>query len=127
MSKVLDATCVGGIVKVGALPVPGTTILSEGIGASSGLLILDEDKKTYIAKTSPDLDSTLSNVIDSLDTLSEALNKIATTLTSIGANMTGPTTAPPGTLAADVAEIVIKATALDTIKVQLETLQEELK
>lgn len=127
MSKVLDATCVGGIVKVGALPVPGTTILSEGIAASQGLLILDGDKKTYIAKTSPDLDSTLSKVIDSLDTLSSALNQIATTLTSIGANMTGPTTAPPGSLATDVAQIILKATALDTVKAELETLQEALK
>lgn len=127
MSKVLDATCVGGIVKVGALPVVGATILSEGVGASEGLLILDEDKKTYIAKTSPDLEDTISNLIDSLEKVSEAINQIATTLTSIGAGMTGPTTAPPPSLATDVAQLILKATAIDTIKTQLETLSEELK
>jgi hypothetical protein len=109
MSKVLEAICVGGVVTSEGVPVPAADILSEGVGASSGVLILDRDLAKYIAKTSPDLKSTL-------EILSSALTTIATSLTSIGAGMTGPTTAPPPTLAVDVAQITLAVTELDALK-----------
>ncbi len=127
MSKVLSATCLAGVVKVGLLPVPEAIILSEGLGASTGVAVIDEDEVTYIAKTTPDLNSTLDQLIDSLDKIASTLNTIATSLTSIGAGMTGPTTAPPPTLAANVASIVTNAIAITAAQTQLEALQEVLK
>lgn len=109
MTKVIEASCVTGIVTAEGVPVTGTTILSGGVGESEGVLILEEDKKTYLANTTPDLKTTIEKVI-------AALNKIGTTLTSIGAGMTGPTTAPPGTLATDVLELTTIATELEVLK-----------
>ncbi len=109
MSKVLEASCVAGVVKVGALPVAGTTILSEGVAPSDGVLILDDGNKTYIPKTSPDLKTALTQMISAID-------KISSILTSIGTGMTGPTTAPPGTLAADIVTLTGYKTALETLK-----------
>lgn len=112
MSKALEASCVAGIVKVGQTPVPGATLLSEGIAPSEGILILEEDKATYLAKTSPDLKTTL-------DKVSSAITKISTILTSIGAAMTGPTTAPPPTLVSDVAELLATNVELIALKSSL--------
>jgi hypothetical protein len=78
-------------VKVGALPVPGAEILSEGVGESSGVVILDEDRKLYIAKTSGDLKTTLEKI-------SDALSQIAAALTAIDAKPPGPL--PPSPVAA---------------------------
>lgn len=108
MSRVIEATCQGNIVTAEGVPVPGTTILSEGVGQSEGILILDRDKRTYIPKTSPDLKQTLEKIV-------AGLNTIATTLESIGAGMTGPTTAPPPDLATNVAQIQQTATELQTL------------
>ena len=98
MAKVLAATCANGVVTYAGVNLSGVTILGEGVGASSGVLILDVDQVYYIPKTSPDLATTLQSLTD-------ALSKIASTMTDIGAGMTGPTTAPPPTLAASVAQI----------------------
>lgn len=113
MTKAIEATCIGGIVKVGVVPVLTAEILSEGIGASSGVLIMDEDRQAYVAKTSGDLKTTL-------DRVATALGQIASVLSSIGAGMTGPTTAPPPTLAAGVAQIT-------AIQAELAILKETLK
>lgn len=127
MAKALSATCSGGVVKVGNLTIPGVTVLSEGVGESSGLLIIEVDEPTYIALTTPDLKSTIEKAMDALEDVASVLNKIATTFTSIGAGMTGPTTAPPGTLAADVATIVSKATEITATRTALGTLKGALK
>lgn len=79
MSKVLDATCQNNKVTCEGSEVPNVTILSEGISASQGLLILEDDRKTYVSKTSPDLKAALSSIID-------ALTQIATALTAIDNN-----------------------------------------
>lgn len=109
MSKVLEATCAAGIVTSGGFPVVSATVLSQGIGPSTGFLILCEDAAYYVAKTSPDLDATLQQIIT-------ALTDVATALTAIGAGMTGPTTAPPPTLGVNVASITAAAAALTTLK-----------
>lgn len=127
MPKILNATCVGGVVKYGALPVQDVAIFSEGVGESAGLLILDKDLKAYMPKTTPDLKTTIEKISSSLDELSGVLTQIATTLTSIGAGMTGPTTAPPPTLAADVVQINLSGANLTAIKAELDTLKAGLK
>lgn len=127
MSKVLEAVVQGGRVKVGSLEIPGAIILSEAAGDSQGLLFLEEAGKFYVAKTSPDLKTTLEKTIDALAGAADALTKVSTTLTSIGAGMTGPSTAPPPTLATDVADITTKVAAINTAKSALNTLKGSLK
>jgi hypothetical protein len=113
MFKILEATCEEGVVSSEGVEVPGAQILGEGVGASSGALLLQGSERTYIPKTSPDLKQTLEKV-------AAALNTIAETLTSIGAGMTGATTAPPG-------DLVTKVTEIQGVATDLETLMEALK
>jgi hypothetical protein len=127
MNKILDATCEAGIVKVGPISVPDAVILSEGVGASTGILLIEEEESRYVANTTPDLKSAIESTIDALDKIASSLQTIATTLTSIGANMTGPTTAPPPTLAADVITIATNVTAINLEKTALTTLKGMLK
>ena len=112
MSKLLPATCENGVVTIEGKEVE-STILSQGKAASSGAAILDKGSSTYIA-------SNASDIADLITSLNDSLNKLVIILTSIGAGMTGPTTAPPPTLAADLAEIT-------AIVVELETKKEMLK
>lgn len=120
-AQILDATCVQSVVKVDTYPVQSAEILSEGQGQSSGVLIMFGEKAYYVPKASGDLKSTLENLVDTITTLNEALTKISTTLSSLGAAI--PTATPPPTLAADVAEIVSKVTALNAIKAEINTLK----
>jgi len=108
MSKVLEATCLANTVTSGGVPVEAA-VMSEGVGQSDGLLVLDKDEAYYLAKTSPDLKTTLEKLVSSL-------TKVTEVLTNIGAGMTGPTTAPPPTLAADVTEINTTIAELSTLK-----------
>jgi len=127
VSNAVAATVQSGVVKVGTLSVSDAIILSEGLGNSSGLLIMQGGVSYYLTKNSPDLKSTIEKTMDALEDLASVLNTIATTLTSIGAGMTGPTTAPPPTLAADVASIVSKATEITATRTALNTLKGALK
>lgn len=127
MSKILSAKVQGGVVKVGELVIDDAVIFSEGAANSDGVLMLDEDKQFYFAKTTPDLKTTLEQVSIALDKAATAITKISTTFTSVAAGMTGPTTAPPPTIAADVALLVTYSTAISAAKTQLDTLKGALK
>lgn len=112
MSKALDATCTAGVVLADGIPVIGATILSEGVGSSSGVLILDEDRQTYIGKTSGDLKIALEKI-------ASALSQIATALTTIDSK-------PAGTLApAPAAASAISA--ISAVQAELTALKEVLK
>lgn len=108
MSKTLNASCAAGVVTLNGAPVEAE-ILSEGVGESEGALILDKEKAFYIASNATDLKTTLEKI-------SDALTKVGETLTAIGAGMTGPTTTPPPTLAANVVEINLIVAELTTLK-----------
>lgn len=107
MSKAIAATCSGGIVKAGSLPVAGALVLSEGVGSSSGVLLLDEGRATYLAKTSEDLKATLEKI-------AAALSQIATALTAIDAKPVGTLPPAPGSAAAiaQITSIQAELTAL---------------
>lgn len=109
MSKAVEATCSAGVVKVEGIVVDDAEILSDGTGDSTGILIIDGEKSYYVATNSTDLKTAIENI-------SDALSQIATTLTSIGAGMTGATTAPPPGLGTDVTAINSKVTTLNTLK-----------
>ena len=127
MTKVLTATCEKGVVKVNGLPVPGAVILSEGVGASEGFVAIDLERAYYLARVTPDLATTLEKLIESLDTNAEALNKLVDIITSIGAGMTGPSTAPPPDLATDLLEVTQFSLDLTGISSELESLKEALR
>jgi hypothetical protein len=120
MSKMLEATCVGGVVTQGGAPVPGADVLSEGIGASTGVLLLDDDQAVYVAKISPDLKSTLDGLITALTSISSALNALNTatlvTTCPAGAGVAGP----PLVATSDIAVI-------NSTKAQLQFLRGVLK
>lgn len=127
MSKVLAASVQGGKVFVDELEIPDAVIFAEGAGDSEGILILEEFGKFYFANTAPDLKTTLDQLVIALEKTADAITKISTTFTAVGAGMTGPTTAPPPTLATDVAALVTYASAITSAKTQLNTLKGALK
>lgn len=87
MSKTLEATCEAGIVKIGTTPLPDAKKLSAGIGPSSGVAILDEDKQYYLANTTPDLKSVVEDLID-------LTTKLTTLIGSVNASLAGAASAP---------------------------------
>lgn len=128
MSKTITASCVGGIVTADGVPVPAAEVLSEGVGASEGLLVVDEEKAFYVAKTTPDLETTLTHLITALTQVKAALDqtvtglqKTGTTFTATFAGMLGPATAPPPTGPTGVADIVAAAAQVTAAATQIET------
>ncbi len=108
MSKALAATCEGGVVSVGELEVPSPVILSEGIAASSGVVVLDEgEAPIYIAKTSPDLKTTLQQIVT-------ALENVATALTALDAKPIGTLPPAPSSSSA-IAAITTAKSTLNTL------------
>jgi hypothetical protein len=128
MSKALAASCEGGVVTAGGVAVAGTEVQSEGVGASTGVLILDGEKRYYFPKGTPDLKTTLEQVIAALAQTKTALNQVASALTTIDAKPTGGTgSAVVATVAANVSAINTAATAVDTAKEALNTLKGALR
>ena len=81
LSSIVAGNCVAGVVKIGAFPVPGATVLSNGVGASSGVVALDGPDATYIASNATDiaaLISSLGDVIDKIITIVTGLDGIST-------------------------------------------------
>ncbi len=112
--RLLEATCIAGLVTAEGLPILGATILSEGVGSSSGILLLqDDDGKIYIAKTSGDLKTTLEQ-------LSTALGQLTSALGTLDAKPVGGTgSAPAPAVAGNITAITAAKTALDALKAAL--------
>lgn len=128
----LAASCENRIVKittpVGEIVVPDAEIMSDGVGPSVGLLLLDRSIVRYIPSSEEgDLKETLAETVAGLRKTVEAIQKIATMFTSVAAGMTGPSTAPPPTLPADVVALGSMATELSGIATELETLEGALR
>jgi hypothetical protein len=104
MIKVLQATCEGGVVTVEGQEITPDLILSEGVGASSGVLIIDADKSYYVAKTSPDLKSAITSLVAILD-------QAIVVLTTLDAGMV-----VPGGAAAGIATLTTLKTTFNTTK-----------
>jgi len=134
LSKVFSATCQSGIVKIGDLVVPGVELLSEGVAASTGILLIDEDKAYYFPTMSTDLKTTLEKLVVALTQVKTALDKTVDSLTAIdtaaplvtscGAGAGTATWVPVAT--ASITPIGTAATAIENVKTELETLLENL-
>lgn len=128
MSKMLEATCSAlGVVSAEGVPVPVAEVLSEGAQESSGVLLLEGEKAKYLTSNASDIKTTLSALVDLIEDISSNFTTIASTLTAIGAGMTGPTTAPPGTLATSVLAINNKVLELNAVMADLDDLKDALK
>lgn len=110
MAKILTATCVDGVVKVGDHVITPVVILTQGTESSGGLLIIDEDRATYIATNTTDIVELLSSIQSVLGTIASALT------TTVAATGSAPAIAA---VAIMVATINGAATSLGTQKVNL--------
>ncbi len=102
MSKAIAATCVAGIVTADGLPVPTAEKLSEGVAASTGVLVMQGQSQFYVAKTSGDL----KTVITQLNTI---LTNLVTVLTAHDSSL-------GSTQTATIALIAAANTTLTTLK-----------
>jgi hypothetical protein len=127
MSRILEATCVAGVVTAEGVPVPIAEIFSAGIAPSEGLLIMQDGKAFYITSNAEDIEATLDGVSDAITSLTATIAQLITTFGSFAAAMTGPTTAPPPTLAAELAVLTAKSVELTATKAALELLKAGLK
>lgn len=112
MSKILEASCVAGVVTSEGVPVPGATVLSKGVGSSEGLLLIQGSEKTYLTLQAADLETTIDKVITGLTKASDGLIAAGAALNGIAAG-TGVSTALAGT------QILTVITELTTLKGQL--------
>ena len=128
MSRIFEATCsAAGIVSIEGFSLTEVDVIGAGQAESEGIALIQGGKVFYIPSATSNLVDTIDQIISSLEAISEALNKVGTTFTTVGAGMTGITTAPPPTLPVDVAAITAKATELTAIVTELETLKGALK
>jgi len=105
--KIFNATCAAGVVLVDGLPVLACPILGEGVGASSGYVVMAEDQLVYLPKTTPDVKS----LIELIETLCDNISALTVTATSLGS----PTSTP------------INSASFVAVKTQLTALKAILK
>ncbi len=84
MSKILDASCVAGIVTVDSLPIPSANILSQGVKASTGKLLMDEEKADYFTSNATDIADLISNIGTVVDQIVLALTALDAVTVSPG-------------------------------------------
>jgi hypothetical protein len=136
MSKVLSASCDAGVVSVAGVPVPGVELLNEGLGSSTGILIVDAERAYYLTNPGNDLDVTLEKVIAALGKVTEGLGKAVDALTAIdtaayiitvtpGGAGAGGIPSPP-VAASDISGITAAAADIDALASELETLKGSL-
>jgi hypothetical protein len=105
--KIFDANCAAGIVLVDGLPVVGCSILGEGIGPSSGYLVMAENNLVYLPKTTPDV----KTLIQLVESLCDSISSLTVTTIALGSP-----TSPP-----------LNSAAFLIIKAQLAALKNTLK
>lgn len=100
MSKVLEASCVAGVVTCEGKPVEAT-ILSEGIGESSGALILQQALAIYLTSNATDIK-------ESIEALNSMITKITTVLTALDGALSSANTATIAQIVAENLEFGLK-------------------
>jgi len=105
--KIFDANCASGIVLVDGLPVVGCSILGEGIGPSTGYLVMAEDNLVYLPKTTPDV----KTLIGLLESLCDNISSLTVNTIALGS----PTSTP------------LNSAAFVSLKAQLIALKNTLK
>lgn len=127
MSKILAASAEAGVVTVEGFPIEIAQIISKGVGASTGVLLIQGEKAFYLPSNATDLETTLADTKSAIDKAVQAINQIATSLTTINAQFTANSLTPSPAVAAQVVAITGYSTELTAIGVEMETLKEALK
>ena len=105
--KIFNANCAAGIVTVNSLPVPNCPILGEGVGPSSGYVVMAENKVIYLPKTTPDV----KTLIGLIETLCTNIASLTVTTVALGS----PTSTP------------LNSASFVALKAQLTSLKTTLK
>lgn len=113
MSKVLEASCVAGVVRVQGFVIDNAIILSGGTGSSEGVLIVDEAAAYYVTANTSDLTATLEQVITALNQTVICLTSFDTRGFLISADAGVPS---PPAVAANISQVSAAATQLGLIK-----------
>jgi hypothetical protein len=120
MSKILEATCEDEVVTSNGVEVPMAEILSKGLGASSGALLIEGKKVWYITSSASDLEQTLDKLISVLGSIKSAIESFDSMVLTTTCPSGAGTTAPPTVAAGDITEI-------DGVISDLEELKDNLK
>jgi hypothetical protein len=73
LNKLIEATCLNGIVKDGDnAMIEGAEIQSEGVAQSSGFAFIEKGKVIYFTKTSGDLKTVIEKIISCLTIIETA-------------------------------------------------------
>lgn len=104
MSKILDASCEANLVTIDDLPVDGITILSKGVGASEGVVVLEKEVATYITSNASDIE----DLIVKLKAIVDQIVLIVTNLDAV--------TLAPGSAAALIVQLNLLGIELDLSK-----------
>ncbi len=127
LPKTLFAQCYQGTVRADGVEVPAAWVISQGQGVSQGVLLIEGPNAYFITSNASDIKRHMEKTVDVITDLNTCLTQLVTTLTAIGAGMTGPTTAPPPTLAAQLTVISNKITTLGQSAAYLTTFKDQLK
>jgi len=79
--QIFNATCASSVVTANGQVVPDCPILGQG-GSSSGYLIISNNKLVYLPKTTPDVETFLTqieNLCGKLETLCDTIQAITVT------------------------------------------------
>jgi hypothetical protein len=106
MLKLLEASCVGKAVTCESVPITDATILSEGNGSSTGLMLLQQDKSYYVTSSAADLKTVIQAIIDILT----QIQALTVTCAAPGA---------PSTVPVNTAMFAAISTQLTTLKAAL--------
>lgn len=126
MTKVLPATCEASVVKIEGKVIAGATILSEGVAASTGVAVIEDEKVSYVTSNASDIKEALNKVIDALTETKTALDQIGSALSTLDGKPQGTLTPVP-TIGANITNIATAATKIQTAKTALNTLKGSLK
>lgn len=99
--QMLDASCVAGIVTADGKPVATAEVLSAGVAASQGLLLLQGELAKYVTSNATDIKDVLTSI-------NSIVTKITTVLTALDSALSSANTATIALIVAENAQLLVK-------------------
>ncbi len=124
-TKLLEATCLAGVVTAEGVPVPAAEVLSEGVAQSSGVLLIEGDKAKYLVSNASDIKDLLTQINAALDTVAGAISTVAGALTAINAAI--PTAVPSASTPFDTASLLADLSSIEARIATLNLIKDALK
>jgi len=104
VAKILSASCQSGSVTTEGYVISPATILSQGVKASTGIALIEQDQMTYVTSNASDIKDLITN-------LESIISDVVSALTGIDA-----VTTAPGSNAALISAITAAKAAITTQK-----------